>query len=219
MNRPYLVLVIVLAVLAIGAVAYATYDFVRQEPTLLTATSTPDILQPQERAYGEVTLMLGETAVFPDVRVTPLAVVEDSRCPMNARCIQAGTVRVQVEIVSGMGTSTNTVELGKSITTEAEEISLVGVSPETLAGEEIGASEYRLTFEVGKRGVAPSTQGKCYVGGCSMQLCTDTPDMASTCEYREAYACYKGATCERQASGACGWTETAALRACLLNAQ
>jgi len=29
------------------------------------------------------------------------------------------------------------------------------------------------------------------------------------------YACYADATCERQADGACGWTEDAVLAACL----
>lgn len=64
---------------------------------------------------------------------------------------------------------------------------------------------------------APDTAGKCYVGGCSSQLCTDQPNMASTCEYRDEYACYQTAVCERQTSGECGWTETAALTACLAN--
>lgn len=62
---------------------------------------------------------------------------------------------------------------------------------------------------------APVSQKKCYVGGCSSQLCTDTPDMASTCEYREEYACYQQSTCEVQADGECGWTETQELHACL----
>ncbi len=37
----------------------------------------------------------------------------------------------------------------------------------------------------------------------------------STCEYREEYGCYKSATCERQDSGKCGWTETEELNSCL----
>ncbi len=64
----------------------------------------------------------------------------------------------------------------------------------------------------------PVSLGGCYVGGCSGQLCSDQKDMASTCEYTEAYACYKTATCERQPSGECGWTPSASLVACLGNA-
>jgi len=57
----------------------------------------------------------------------------------------------------------------------------------------------------------------CYIGGCSQQICSDEPDVVSTCEYRPEYACYGSATCERQADGKCGWTETASLKACLNN--
>lgn len=55
----------------------------------------------------------------------------------------------------------------------------------------------------------------CYRGGCSGQLCTDEPDMVSTCEYKEEYGCYRDAICERQANGQCGWTSTPALQMCL----
>ena len=67
--------------------------------------------------------------------------------------------------------------------------------------------------------IAPSTTttvtAACYVGGCSSQICSDQPDMVSDCMYREEYACYKQATCERQSTGQCGWTETPALTACV----
>jgi len=58
--------------------------------------------------------------------------------------------------------------------------------------------------------------GQCRRGGCSGQLCTDQPDVASTCEWREEYACYQTAVCERQISGECGWRETSQLQQCLL---
>jgi eight-cysteine-cluster-containing protein len=60
----------------------------------------------------------------------------------------------------------------------------------------------------------PPPSAACFVGGCSNQLCADEP-LASTCEWREEYACYRDATCERQADGACGWTPTPELRMCL----
>jgi hypothetical protein len=61
-------------------------------------------------------------------------------------------------------------------------------------------------------------KGGCMVGGCSSQLCGEANDMdglISTCEYRAQYACYQIATCERQTTGACGWTETSELTQCL----
>ncbi len=58
----------------------------------------------------------------------------------------------------------------------------------------------------------------CMVGGCSGQLCGDEKtigDMVTTCEYREEYACYKSASCERQSNGQCGWTMDSELTQCL----
>ncbi|AUX46201.1 uncharacterized protein SOCE26_077060 [Sorangium cellulosum] len=55
----------------------------------------------------------------------------------------------------------------------------------------------------------------CVVTGCSGQICADE-DMASTCEWREEYACYgEHGVCERGASGECGWRQTPELEACL----
>ncbi len=64
----------------------------------------------------------------------------------------------------------------------------------------------------------PVVAKRCYVSGCSSQLCSSEEGMMSTCEYREEYACYQTATCEVQSSGECGWSETKELNSCLLNA-
>ncbi len=169
--------------------------------------------------YGNVTIRVGERATFAAVSILPLQIVEESRCPGDVVCIQAGTVRVLVQTVSAMGTSTDTLALGNSITTEAEEIEFVAATPYHVTTSQIPASAYELTFKVTKRAattINPPAVGECYVGGCSGQLCTDKPGIASTCEYKEEYACYQGATCERQVSGQCGWTMTPSLSACLM---
>lgn len=57
--------------------------------------------------------------------------------------------------------------------------------------------------------------GECFIGGCSSQICSEEEGVVSTCEYREEYACYKNAKCERQTSGECGWTPTKKLTMCL----
>lgn len=54
----------------------------------------------------------------------------------------------------------------------------------------------------------------CIKTGCSGQLCADHP-ITSTCEWRESYACYQSAVCERQPNGACEWTMTPQLHECL----
>ena len=54
----------------------------------------------------------------------------------------------------------------------------------------------------------------CIITGCSSQVCAEE-EVITTCEYREEYACYQTAKCERQSNGQCGWTMTTELSACL----
>lgn len=83
-----------------------------------------------------------------------------------------------------------------------------------------------VIFLLPKNIVAPSPTSEsspssvaCKIGGCSGQLCLDkdSEDFATTCEYADYYACYTSATCEVQANGKCGWTETSELKSCLAN--
>ena len=77
------------------------------------------------------------------------------------------------------------------------------------------AAEIRIPvrFSIAQRG--KPVDSLCRTTGCSGQVCADE-DVMTTCEYREEYACYKTARCERQNNGRCGWTETAELQKCLL---
>ncbi len=152
---------------------------------------------------------IGETKTYGSVSIKPISVEEDSRCPANANCIWAGRVRLKI-LVNG---NESIVSLGEEFPTENVVITLTEVLPQKTMSA-IAPSDYRVTFTVTKKST-PVTTGKCYVGGCSGQICSDRQDAVSTCEYREEYACYQTAKCERQASGQCGWTENASLRACL----
>ena len=86
-----------------------------------------------------------------DVQIIPLEVIEDSRCPTDVQCIQAGTVKVKAQLVSGLGTATEVFTLNQSITTEAEVITLIDVIPEKISTTSISQAHYRFTFRVTKR--------------------------------------------------------------------
>lgn len=176
------------------------------------ATTTPNAVTPLP--YGAVTLSVGERATFPGLTIRPVSIEEDSRCPKDVQCIQAGTVRVKVEVASSGKTSTHTIGLGKSVAVDGATISLTAVMPAPVSTVQLTAADYALTFTVTK---PASAMAGCFVGGCSAQICSDQPDVASNCEFRAEYACYRTAKCERQSGGQCGWTDTAALRSCLLN--
>jgi hypothetical protein len=59
--------------------------------------------------------------------------------------------------------------------------------------------------------------GGCVRDGCGGELCRgpEQESMASICVVRPEHACYREAPCERQADGACGFTPSAELSACL----
>jgi eight-cysteine-cluster-containing protein len=60
----------------------------------------------------------------------------------------------------------------------------------------------------------PPEEEPCFKTGCSGQICADE-HIATTCEWREEYACYQNAICERQADGKCGFRPTKELTSCL----
>jgi eight-cysteine-cluster-containing protein len=65
-------------------------------------------------------------------------------------------------------------------------------------------------------GPDPKPEPQCYVGGCSGQLCTPFPDMASTCEWQEWYACFQYSSCGGFGEGGlCGWEKTAEFETCM----
>jgi len=58
------------------------------------------------------------------------------------------------------------------------------------------------------------TSGSCIISGCSAEVCSDQ-DVVTPCIWHDAYVCFRDAMCERQSDGACGWTQTSELEACL----
>lgn len=85
---------------------------------------------------------------------------------------------------------------------------------------EFATSTEPVTTPTSTPETTPIVAGGCATAGCSNELCVEESEAANivtTCVYRAEYACYRSARCERQQTGRCGWTQTAALRACLAN--
>lgn len=77
-------------------------------------------------------------------------------------------------------------------------------------------SDYRL--DVPDQNMPVAVADGCYIGGCSSHICSDDPQIMTTCEWRDEYMCFQAATCERQPSGECGWTQTETLLSCIAGA-
>lgn len=189
-------------------------------PTTTPATGNPSSIPTLTiQPYGNIVLSLGQKVSYPDGYIKLISVSEDSRCPIDVQCIQAGTVKVSVEYSEKGIAKTTTLELNKSFIRSSEKIVFTDVTPKKEAGKAISNTDYRFTLNVSKTSGSPVATGGCYVGGCSSEVCSDQKNVASNCIYTAAFACYKTAKCERQASGQCGWTPTSELNACLASAR
>ena len=101
---------------------------------------------------GRVTLALGETQTLSGVSITPVRVIEDSRCPMDAMCVWQGTARVEIMIEDRMGQSVMPIELsGEPVTSEIAAIWLESMEPYPMASQPTEDASYRFSFRVEAR--------------------------------------------------------------------
>ena len=99
------------------------------------------------RSDGIARAKLGETVVVNGPRVTPLAVIEDSRCPTTVKCVWAGQVRLSVRIDLGSGSSTRELTLGKPAEVADGALTLVEVTPERRGNWALYPEDYRFGFK------------------------------------------------------------------------
>ena len=112
-------------------------------PLALAACATV----PPEPADGIARAGLNERVYVDGPWVTPLAVLEDSRCPMNARCVWAGRTRLSVRIDLGSRSETREIASDAPIAVADGQLSLVEVQPDLMAGEAAGGDKpYRFGF-------------------------------------------------------------------------
>jgi hypothetical protein len=79
------------------------------------------------RVPGHVTAHLNEEVRIGDVRVKPLEVVEDSRCPPDAACVWAGRLRLRVAI---NGAAAQVMEMNQPVVVAGgQHLTLVGALP------------------------------------------------------------------------------------------
>ena|SRR5690606_34674223 len=89
---------------------------------------------PAAPADGIARAGLDERVYVDGPYVTPLEVIEDSRCPINARCVWAGRTRLSVKI--DLGSRSEVREIGSDAPIQVADgtLSLVEVQPDRLAG-------------------------------------------------------------------------------------
>jgi hypothetical protein len=104
----------------------------------------PDSTPPQRGGYA---VPIGQPVRVGDLMGRPKRLVEDSRCPMNARCIWAGRVVVKTRIAGDGWADTADLTLGEPYGTHGKVIALVSVRPDKVAGGETEPMDYRFIYE------------------------------------------------------------------------
>lgn len=90
---------------------------------------------------------LGQKAYVDGPIVEPVAIVEDSRCPMNARCVWAGRVRVKMLWHRGDGAKQPfDVTLGEPTPLADGQFTLESVRPERRTDVTLKPADYRFSF-------------------------------------------------------------------------
>lgn len=89
---------------------------------------------------------LGETVYVDGPSVTPLRVLEDSRCPDGSECVWAGRVRMTARIALGSGDETREITMGEPIQVADGVLELVETYPAARSDRTTYPSDYRFGF-------------------------------------------------------------------------
>ncbi|MBW8755964.1 MAG: hypothetical protein JF595_17850 [Sphingomonadales bacterium] len=108
----------------------------------IALTSVLATAAPPAAAPGVTLARLGETVRIHGVRVTPLRLVEDSRCPARVTCVWAGRVR----IVARIGGAARELTLGQPVPMAGGTLQLAAVMPQRQRIGTIPPAAYRFGF-------------------------------------------------------------------------
>jgi hypothetical protein len=92
---------------------------------------------------------LGETVQVGSLIAAPRSVEEDSRCPIDVQCIQAGRVVVNTRIDGPDWSETVPLALGQAYSTHGTTVTLVSVRPDKYSERKTPRAEYRFVFDGG----------------------------------------------------------------------
>ena len=115
-------------------------------PLALAGCITPGRPAPSPDASGLVYARMGETVAVGRPRVTPLALIEDSRCPQGVQCVWAGRVRIRTTISTPTMKLTRDLTMGEPFPVADGTLTLAEVRPMRARDAAIALADYRFGF-------------------------------------------------------------------------
>ena len=116
-------------------------------PLALTAVLLAGCVTTRTNNDGSVDAKLGQTVNVGGPKVTPLVILEDSRCPMEARCIWAGRVRLSERVTTGAGTMVRELASDRPLQVANGQLVLQSTMPPRSTQLTLVSSDYRFTLK------------------------------------------------------------------------
>lgn len=88
----------------------------------------------------------GQTAYVDGPAVTPLQLLEDSRCPAEVNCVWAGQVRIKVRVTGGSWSKEMELTNGKPVHVADGALTLINITPERRHAAATSKEDYRFIF-------------------------------------------------------------------------
>jgi hypothetical protein len=95
---------------------------------------------------GTVRARLNQTVKVADFQLTPLEVIEDSRCPGDVQCVWAGRLRLKARIEFGGKAAEQDLTLGEEQSVGRGTLTLIEAMPHPEKGRTVYPEDYRFGF-------------------------------------------------------------------------
>ena len=105
-------------------------------------------MPPAQTGSASTTVGFGGEAMLNGLLIRPLSLIEDSRCPINARCIWAGRLILRADLMAGGWRERRDLTLGTPNPVPGGMLTLVAGEPGKLAGANGNPPANRFTFEL-----------------------------------------------------------------------
>lgn len=115
--------------------------------TTTTATATTTTTVTSINVAGTVA-KLGETVTVDGVSITPISIIEESRCPTDVQCIQAGAITIKAKLVRGNNIQEMSLKLDTPTSFDTKVVTLNDAIPKPNTKVTLKDSDYRFSFNV-----------------------------------------------------------------------
>jgi hypothetical protein len=141
-------LVLILVILIGLGIIFTVGKMLMNPSTVPTPTPSVSVSATPTPTSSGTNSGIGSPVTAQGITLTPLNVLEDSRCPLDVQCIQAGTVRLLARIAGNATSSDRVLVLNQPLTVGSSTITMSEVTPAPYSGVKLTASQYKFKFDI-----------------------------------------------------------------------